>query len=118
MAFSNNRLTSPHYFLLDLMNGQHNDLLRMLYDLALSIPVYAERLAQIRKEFRDDDPIVFTHGDLSMLNILVRVDGEGPEDVKVTAVLDWEQAGWRPIYWEGIKWWWMEGNVARLALEL
>ena len=75
-----------------------------LYELALSIPVYAERLAQIRKKFRDDDPIVFTHGDL------VRVDGEGPEDVKVTAVLDWEQAGWRPIYWEGIKRRWMEGK--------
>lgn len=36
---------------------------------------------------------VFTHGDLSSLNILVRGDD-------VVAIIDWETAGWMPPYWE------------------
>ncbi len=38
-------------------------------------------------------PLVFTHGDLSSLNILVRGD-------KVVGIIDWETAGWFPAYWE------------------
>ncbi|PQE06044.1 kinase-like domain protein [Rutstroemia sp. NJR-2017a BBW] len=40
--------------------------------------------------------IVFAHGDLAPRNILVR---EG----KVVAVLDWENAGWYPEYWDFVK---------------
>ncbi|ROW08669.1 hypothetical protein VPNG_06463 [Cytospora leucostoma] len=36
---------------------------------------------------------VFTHGDLSALNILVRGD-------EVVGIIDWETAGWYPPYWE------------------
>lgn len=36
---------------------------------------------------------VFTHGDLSSSNILVRGD-------RVVGVVDWETAGWYPPYWE------------------
>lgn len=36
---------------------------------------------------------VFTHGDLSALNILVRGD-------RVVGIVDWETAGWYPPYWE------------------
>ncbi|KAI3399148.1 hypothetical protein diail_7727 [Diaporthe ilicicola] len=36
---------------------------------------------------------VFTHGDLSSLNILVKDD-------KVVGIVDWETAGWYPSYWE------------------
>ncbi|KAL0929466.1 uncharacterized protein CTRU02_215632 [Colletotrichum truncatum] len=36
---------------------------------------------------------VFTHGDLSSLNILVRGDD-------VVGIVDWETAGWLPPYWE------------------
>ena len=75
-------------------------------------PRMDECFARIRSQYRNDDPIVFTHGDLSMLNILVRVKGPGPEDVEVTALLDWEQAGWRPIYWEGLKWRWLDERKA------
>lgn len=39
------------------------------------------------------DRPVFTHGDLNSMNILV-------EDGHVSAVLDWETAGWYPKYWE------------------
>ncbi|KAK3679526.1 hypothetical protein LTR78_001087 [Recurvomyces mirabilis] len=36
---------------------------------------------------------VFTHGDLSSLNIMV-------EDDKITGIIDWETAGWYLPYWE------------------
>lgn len=36
---------------------------------------------------------VFTHGDLSSLNILVRGD-------EVVGIIDWETSGWLPSYWE------------------
>ncbi|KZF20585.1 kinase-like protein [Xylona heveae TC161] len=38
-------------------------------------------------------PPVFTHGDLSSLNILARGDD-------VVGIIDWETAGWFPHYWE------------------
>jgi aminoglycoside phosphotransferase len=38
-------------------------------------------------------PLVFTHGDLSSLNILVR-GGD------IVGIVDWETAGWYPSYWE------------------
>lgn len=44
-------------------------------------------------ERKDFGVPVFTHGDLSSLNILVR--GE-----KVVGIVDWETAGWYPAYWE------------------
>ncbi|RAK97680.1 kinase-like protein [Aspergillus ibericus CBS 121593] len=38
-------------------------------------------------------PLVFTHGDLSSLNILARDD-------EIISIVDWETAGWYPSYWE------------------
>ncbi|KAK3984643.1 phosphotransferase enzyme family protein [Cladorrhinum sp. PSN332] len=46
-----------------------------------------------------DFPIKFTHADLVACNILV-TSGPNP---KVAAVIDWEQAGWYPSYWEYCK---------------
>lgn len=40
--------------------------------------------------------IVFTHGDLTPRNIIVKGD-------RVQALLDWEYAGWYPEYWEYVK---------------
>ncbi|KAI9744760.1 MAG: hypothetical protein M1818_001685 [Claussenomyces sp. TS43310] len=45
---------------------------------------------------RDDHRIVFTHSDLSMRNILVK-------DGRISAIVDWENAGWYPEYWEYTK---------------
>ena len=39
----------------------------------------------------------FAHGDLGLHNILVSEDG------MITAIIDWEFAGWYPEYWEYIK---------------
>lgn len=44
-------------------------------------------------QHRRDWPLVFTHGDLSSLNILACGD-------KVVGIVDWETAGWYPSYWE------------------
>lgn len=43
-----------------------------------------------------DSQIVFTHGDLTPRNIIVKGD-------RVQALLDWEYAGWYPAYWEYVK---------------
>jgi serine/threonine protein kinase len=40
--------------------------------------------------------IVFTHGDLSPGNIMV-------ESGRISGIIDWEQAGWYPEYWEYVK---------------
>jgi aminoglycoside phosphotransferase (APT) family kinase protein len=59
-----------------------------------SWPDYQDRLAKAEKLHADRHEIVFTHGDISPYNILVLDDGS------VSAVLDWEAAGWYPEYWE------------------
>jgi thiamine kinase-like enzyme len=48
----------------------------------------------------DDVDICFTHGDLNLRNIMI--DG-APGAVKISAIIDWEQAGWYPAYWEYCK---------------
>jgi aminoglycoside phosphotransferase (APT) family kinase protein len=45
----------------------------------------------------DNHEIVFTHSDLAPRNILVNEEGH------ITAILDWEDAGWYPEYWEYFK---------------
>ncbi|KAL5349665.1 hypothetical protein ACLOAV_004695 [Pseudogymnoascus australis] len=40
--------------------------------------------------------VVFTHGDLSPRNIIVKEN-------KITGLIDWEVAGWFPEYWEYVK---------------
>lgn len=43
------------------------------------------------------DSLVFTHGDLAPRNVLVDEHGH------VTALLDWEHAGWYPEWWEAAR---------------
>ena len=71
----------------------------------------AARLQKIRKNMPDNHHIYFTHGDISLFNVLVRVEGEEPDDVPVVALLDWEQAGWRPEFWEAEKMLYGMGDV-------
>ncbi|KAJ3718681.1 kinase-like domain-containing protein [Lentinula raphanica] len=98
-------------------------------------PIVRERLARIHREMPNDHDIVFTHGDISLRNLLVNVEGDGPgDDVRIVALLDWEQAGWRPAYWEkakmlyvaspssdwhaAIKSWMIEGYEQEMAREV
>jgi aminoglycoside phosphotransferase len=45
---------------------------------------------------RSDHKIFFTHGDLNPRNVLVK-------NGRITGIVDWENAGWYPEYWEYIK---------------
>jgi len=79
------------------------------------------RLREIRHQMPDNHRVYFTHGDISIHNVLVKVHGEGENDIEVTALLDWEQAGWRPEFWEAAKIvYGMDRNHewSRLALEM
>ncbi|KAF2122620.1 kinase-like domain-containing protein [Lophiotrema nucula] len=51
-----------------------------------------------RKDLPDDSEIVFTHGDLHRSNIIV-----SSSPPRVVALVDWEQSGWLPVYWEDCK---------------
>ncbi|KAM5361432.1 hypothetical protein ACJZ2D_013122 [Fusarium nematophilum] len=63
---------------------------------------YAERSPHpYRSNLPDNVPIVFTHGDLHPSNIILSSrKGDG---LRVRAVIDWQQAGWYPAYWESCK---------------
>ncbi|CRK29860.1 hypothetical protein BN1708_015701, partial [Verticillium longisporum] len=52
-----------------------------------------------RHLFPDDSKVVFTHGDLHPTNIMV--NPVSPE--QIVAIIDWEQSGWWPDYWEFCK---------------
>ena len=54
---------------------------------------YPEVSELIALQDRAWSPPVFTHGDLSSLNILVHGD-------VIVGIIDWETAGWYPSYWE------------------
>lgn len=66
----------------------------LLSDLLKACPKFLAEIAM--RSLRTDHEIVFTHGDISPRNIMVK-NGE------VVALLDWEFAGYYPEYWEYIK---------------
>lgn len=53
-----------------------------------------------REFIPDSGNIYFTHGDLTLGNIIV---SGTPGSRKIAAIVDWEQAGWYPEYWEYCK---------------
>lgn len=56
-----------------------------------SVPIEAYRYG-----LPDHCAIKFTHGDLHRSNILVT----SSPPYRVMAIIDWEQSGWLPAYWE------------------
>jgi thiamine kinase-like enzyme len=66
-----------HSYLREDVQAHDHELIRKLIDL----------------HNQDWGPPTFTHGDLSSLNILVSGDD-------VVGIVDWETAGWYPVYWE------------------
>ncbi|KAJ3823775.1 kinase-like protein [Lentinula raphanica] len=75
--------------------GAFNDFL-----ISVAAPYMDEtNLPGIRARMRDDHRICFTHGDLAPRNIMVKGD-------EVTAIIDWEEAGWYPEHWELVKAMW------------
>ncbi|KAF2007407.1 kinase-like protein [Amniculicola lignicola CBS 123094] len=57
-------------------------------------PVHEPEIsALISQQDKLQSASVFTHGDLSSLNVLASGD-------KIVGIIDWETAGWYPSYWE------------------
>lgn len=67
----------------------------ILADIVKIVPDMLQHYA--KHALQDNHEIVFTHSDFAPRNILVDESG------KVTAILDWEDAGWYPEYWEYFK---------------
>lgn len=75
-------------------------------------PRYHELMPVVHELHSVPHKIVFTHGDLSPMNLLIQEDGH------VSAIVDWEASGWWPEYWEFVLAWrycpagsWFEGVV-------
>ncbi|KAH8692208.1 hypothetical protein BGW36DRAFT_464748 [Talaromyces proteolyticus] len=60
---------------------------------------YSVPVEPFRHELPDNCDIKFTHGDLHPSNIIVTPD----RPYHILAVVDWEQSGWLPAYWEARK---------------
>ncbi|PYI31595.1 kinase-like protein [Aspergillus indologenus CBS 114.80] len=61
-------------------------------DLALKDITEDARL-RLRERMPPATPYTFTHGDLTYVNIMV-------QDGRLTGILDWEAAGYFPVWWE------------------
>jgi len=61
------------------------------------VDAHPNHIAEIGRLIAQHDTLqtalVFTHGDLSSLNILASGDD-------IVGIVDWETAGWYPAYWE------------------
>jgi aminoglycoside phosphotransferase (APT) family kinase protein len=66
----------------------------LVSDTFSSTPTILKNIAL--RSLRTDHELVFTHGDFAPRNIIVK-------DGQVAAVLDWENSGWYPEYWEFVK---------------
>ncbi|KAL6306016.1 kinase-like domain-containing protein [Sparassis latifolia] len=79
----------------------------------LTVPAFHDYFSYLPLEFKasmphpfrskliDDVPIVFTHSDLHLSNMIVSAEGDGTP--RVVAIIDWHQSGWYPSYWEYCK---------------
>ncbi|OBT82835.1 hypothetical protein VE02_08440 [Pseudogymnoascus sp. 03VT05] len=57
-----------------------------------------ELVKHYRQQLTDDQGVVFTHADLCGDHVFVE-----PTTGRVTGIIDWEMAGWWPVYWEYTK---------------
>lgn len=64
-----------------------------------------------RKNLPDDKEIVFTHGDFHRSNIII-----SSTLPRVAALVDWEQSGWLPDYWEDCKAHWTAPYLGEWAV--
>lgn len=109
--------------LIDALSGpftneeEYNDWRISLFSwYANESPKVKHQLDDIRQQMRHDHRIVLTHGDIARNNVLIRVDGDGPGDVSVVALVDWGQTAWRPEYWEARKFYWVAPRNDWLSL--
>ncbi|KAJ7766852.1 kinase-like domain-containing protein [Mycena metata] len=71
-----------------------------LHGLATELPQFPEHelYQTFRAAFSDTASIRFTHTDLHPLNIIISSSG-----CKVLGIIDWQESGWYPEYWEYVK---------------
>jgi hypothetical protein len=81
----------------DLHDGLNSGIFYMIKGRYLE-PDEVDPLAMYRAYLPDSNPIVFTHGDLHPLNIIVNIDNK--DEPQVVSIVDWHQSGWLPAYWE------------------
>lgn len=62
--------------------------------------IYPEPYRELRDSIPDAGNIYFTHGDLTLGNIIVSNESGS---YRIAGIIDWEQAGWYPEYWEYCK---------------
>lgn len=60
---------------------------------------YSVPIEPFRQDLPDDCVVIFTHGDLHRSNILITRSAP----YHVVSIVDWEQSGWLPSYWEARK---------------
>ncbi|KAK3387351.1 hypothetical protein B0H63DRAFT_469864 [Podospora didyma] len=58
----------------------------------------------------DSAPIMFTHANLHPGSVMV---SPAPSRPRVLSILDWDQAGWYPVYWEHAKALWAASSPER-----
>ncbi|KUJ15474.1 kinase-like protein [Mollisia scopiformis] len=98
------KIVSPEYAICDTLGGPCRD--PRIRD---SNPVgpFVDEAAFSQVLRNPDEPsrrghqVVFTHGDLNARNILV--DRDGTRGWKVTGIVDWENSGYYPEYWDYTK---------------
>lgn len=73
------------------LRGGFETLDKLTEEVKHNLPTDVKRLIGLHHRSWADP--VFTHGDLSSLNIMV--EGE-----KISGIVDWETSGWYPYYWE------------------
>ena len=65
---------------------------------------HADWMAKHLPEALKDHPSTFTHGDLIKQNIMAQeqpgAEGQTDRRFLLTGIIDWEEAGWYPQYWE------------------
>lgn len=62
----------------------------------------------MRPTIPDDQPIFFTHADLTPPNIIISTSFFRPPTV--VGIIDFHQSGWYPAYWEACKATWVAGD--------
>ncbi|KDB23753.1 hypothetical protein H109_04315 [Trichophyton interdigitale MR816] len=77
----------------------------------LTDPFWEEIRTRAAKSHDIPHEIVFTHGDLNPRNILA-------ENGKITGIVDWENAGWFPEYWEYTKMHYTVRSVERWLVDV
>ncbi|KGO77098.1 Aminoglycoside phosphotransferase [Penicillium italicum] len=63
-------------------------------------------IEHFRYDLPDDSAIKFTQGDLHRSNIII----SSCKPYRMLAIIDWEQSGWLPEYWEARKMKWSVGD--------